>query len=164
MTSDKVHVSGDDALVIASVIIIASLRGKARPMSTVVDKKHVTGIGRSDQVGDGPADVFPGGLSVGVVGVDQNLDVILGKTVAIDEAGVHAIHVVNAALEFGLGAWVVAANQHRFLRHFSIVKLNTALSLCNVIICLSLCMTLLIICVSSDRLAGEEGHGYNCLL
>lgn len=121
MTSDKVHVSGDDALVIASVIIIASLSGKARPMSTVVDKKHVTGIGRSDQLGDGPADVFPGGLSVGVVGVDQNLDVILGEAVAIDEAGVHAIHVVNAALEFGLGAWVVAADQHRLLHHFSIL-------------------------------------------
>lgn len=129
MTSDKVHVSGDDALVVASVIVIASLSGKARPMSTVVDKKHVTGIGRSDQLGDGPADVFPGGLSVGVVGVDQNLDVMLGEAVAIDEAGVHAIDVVNAALEFGLGAWVVAANQHRFLRHFSIVLEHCSFSL-----------------------------------
>lgn len=118
-TSDEVHVSGDDALIIASVIVIASLSRKAGAMAAVVDKEDVAGIGRSDEVGDGPADVSAGGLSVGGIRVDQNLDVIFTEAISVHKAAVHPLHVVNAALQLCLGSLVVASYQHCLLRHFS---------------------------------------------
>ena len=63
-TSDEVHIGGNDAFVIASVVVFASLSRKACAVATVVDEEEVTGFGGSDEACDSIADVFAGGLCV----------------------------------------------------------------------------------------------------
>lgn len=117
ITSDEVHITGDNTLIIPSIIVLPSLRREPGAMAAVVEEQGVAGPGAGDEVGDGAADVGAGGLGVGVVGVDEDDDIGVVEAVAIDEAAVHAADVVNAALELGLGARVVAPHQHRFLPH-----------------------------------------------
>lgn len=117
-TGDEIHVAGDDALVVAGVVLLAGLGGEAGAMAAVVDEEEVAGLAGSDEMGEGAADVLAGGLDVGVVGVDEDGDVVLGEAVALDEAAVHLVDVVDAAFELSLGALVVATDQQRFPRHF----------------------------------------------
>lgn len=45
---------------------------------------------------------LPVGLEVGVVRVDEGGDVLIGEAVAVDEVGVHPLHVVDAFLQLRL--------------------------------------------------------------
>lgn len=78
-------------------------------MTAVVDKEDVAGLGRSDEIKDGAADVLAGRLNAIGMGIDEDGDVVLGESVTIDEAVVHTIDIVDAALEFGLGSLVIAS-------------------------------------------------------
>lgn len=117
-TGDEIHVAGDDALVVAGVVLLARLGGEAGAVAAVVDEEEVAGLGGSEEIGEGATDVLAGGLEGVVVGVDEDGDVVLGEAVAVDEAAVHPVDVVDAALELGLGARVVAPDQQRLPRHF----------------------------------------------
>ena len=98
-------------------------------MAAVVDEQDVARTGRSDEAGEGGAYVLAGWLSVGVVGVDEDGDVILRETVTVDEAFVHPPNVVDASFELSLGSRIVASDQYRL---FAIVSdsLFLSLSLC----------------------------------
>ena len=83
-TGDEIHVSGDDALVVAGVVVLAGLGGESSAMTAVVDEEEVAGVGRSDEVKDGAADVLAGRLETVGIGVDEDGDVVGGESVAID--------------------------------------------------------------------------------
>src|SRR5262249_50921596 len=99
------------------------------PMSTVVHEEQVPRLSRSHKIREGKADVLAGRLSVGVVGVDQDGDVVFRETIAIEEAAVSPPDIVDTTLEFGLGAGVVAAYQHRLLCHVVTNVLDRGMSL-----------------------------------
>lgn len=84
-------------------------------MAAVVEEEEVPGAGIPDEAGEGAADVSPRGLRRGSVGVGEDSDVGLVEAEAVDEAAAHAVDVVVAALELGLGARVVDAHQQRDL-------------------------------------------------
>lgn len=88
-------------------------------MAAIVNKKEVARGGGFDQIGESAADVAAGWLGVGIVGVDEDGDVVLGEAVTVDETAVHSPDVIDAAFEFGFGARVVDSDQHCFPRHIS---------------------------------------------
>lgn len=88
-------------------------------MAAIVDKKVVAGAGGFHEIGESAADVAACRLSVGIIGIDEDGDVILGEAVTVDEAAVHSPDVIDAAFELGFGARVVDSDQHCFLRHIS---------------------------------------------
>ena len=114
-TCDKVHVAGNDALVIAGVVVLPCLCGQTGAVAAVVEEEEVPGARVPDELRQRPADVGAGGLRPGGVAVEEDADVILVEAEAVDEAAVHAVHIVVAALELSLGAWVVDAHQERAL-------------------------------------------------
>ena len=117
LTGYKVHISGDNALVVAGVVFLASLGGKAGAVAAVVDEEDVAGASGIDEIREGGAYVVAGGLLVRIVGIDEDGDVIFGEAVTVDEARVHPPHIVDASFELGLGSGVVAADQNSLLRH-----------------------------------------------
>jgi len=80
-----------------------------------VEEEEVPGAGVPDEAGEGAADVGPRGLRRGAVGVGEDPDVGLVEAESVDEAAAHAVDVVVAALELGLGARVVDAHKQREL-------------------------------------------------
>ncbi|GFZ12761.1 PLAC8 family protein [Actinidia rufa] len=82
-TGDEIHVRGDDALVVASVVVLAGLGGEAGAVAAVVDEEEVSIVGGSEEIGEGFADVVAGGLGVRVVCVDEHRDVFLAEAVAL---------------------------------------------------------------------------------
>lgn len=86
-------------------------------MATVVDEEKVAWIGGSDETGKGGADVLACRLGIGVVGIDQDVDVVLGEAIAFDQTLMHPFNVVDASSELGLGSWVIASDQHGLLSH-----------------------------------------------
>ena len=125
LTSDEVHIRRNNAFIKASVIILSGFRGEARAMSAVMHEQHVPRPRRSYESGQRWPNVFPRGLRVGFVRVDQNGDVVFGETVSIDEAAVHPPHVVYASFQLRLCSRVVYSDQNGFFRHYA----NLALSL-----------------------------------
>lgn len=93
-------------------------------MAAVVHKEKIPRLSGSQQIGQSPADVLARGLGVGVIGVDQHRDVVLGESVAVYEAPVRLLDIVNATLELRLRSWVVASYQHRLLCHDLIENTN----------------------------------------
>lgn len=91
-------------------------------MAAIVHEEKVPRLGRSQQIPQNPADVLARRLGVGVIGVDQHRDVVLGEAVPVDEALISPLHIVYATLELRLGPWVVAPDQHRLLCHDSIKR------------------------------------------
>lgn len=126
-TSDEIHVAGDDALVVASVVVLAGLGRKSGAMAAVVNEEEVPWLRRLDESGESLAGVLAGGLSVGVVAVDENGDVVLGETESLDKAVVHPLDVVDASSQLRLRSRIVASDQHRFLPHLSL-KLSDCLA------------------------------------
>ena len=94
-------------------------------MAAVVDEEKVAWIGGSDETGKGRADVLAGGLGVGVVGINEDVDVVVGEAVTVDQTLMHPIDVVDASFELRLSSWVIASDQHRHFSHSynSITKL-----------------------------------------
>lgn len=119
ITGDEIHVAGDDALVVASVVMFSSLGGKAGAMAAVVEEEDVPRPGGSDETGEGVSDVGTSGLGGGFIGVDEDSDVVFGETVAVDEALMHPLHVVDASFQLCLRSRVVASHQKCFPRHRS---------------------------------------------
>lgn len=89
-------------------------------MAAIVNKKVIAGAGGFDQIGESAPNVVAGRLGVGIVGVDEDGDVVLREAVTVDEAAVHSPDVIDAAFEFGFGAGVVDSDQHCFSRHISL--------------------------------------------
>lgn len=118
-TGDEIHIGRDDALVVAGVVVLASLGRETSAVAAVVDEEEVAGLGRSDEIMHGAADVLAGGLNAIGIGVDEDGDVVLGEAIAVDEAVVHSFDIVDAALELSLGSLVIASNQQRLLPHDS---------------------------------------------
>lgn len=107
-TGDEVHITGDDALVVAGIVFVTGLGGEAGAVAAVVEEEVVAGAGEGDEFGDGAADVGSRGLGIGLVGVDEDSDVLLRKAVALHQAPVHPPHVVDATLQLRLRPRVVA--------------------------------------------------------
>jgi hypothetical protein len=84
-------------------------------VAAVVEEEEVPGARVVDEPGELSADVGARGLRLRGVGVDEDADVVLVEAEAVDEAAAHAVDVVVAALELGLGARVVDAHQERAL-------------------------------------------------
>lgn len=84
LTGDEIHVAGDDALVVASVVMFSGLGGEAGAMAAVVEEEDVAGPGGSDETGESVSDVGTSRLGGGFIGVDEDSDVVFGETVAID--------------------------------------------------------------------------------
>lgn len=99
-------------------------------MATVMEEEVIAGLGGGDEVAEGPADVGAGGLSVGSVGVDEDGDVSVVEAELLHQGAVHPVDVVDAALEFGLGARVVATHQHRSLSRHESLPLFASLRRC----------------------------------
>ncbi|GER33846.1 interferon regulatory factor 6, partial [Striga asiatica] len=117
LTGDQIHVRGDNALVVAGVVVLAGLRRESGDVAAVADEEEVSGPGRIDQIRKCGPDVVARGLGVGIVAVNEDGDVVLGEAVAVDEAGIHSADIVDAVSELRLCSGVVAADQHRPSRH-----------------------------------------------
>lgn len=116
-TGDEIHVAGDDALVVAGVVVLAGLRRQASSMAAVMEEEEVPGLGGGYQIRHGAADVSSGRRGEALVGVDEDGDVLLGEAESLHQAPAHPRHVVDASPQLRLRAGVVAAHQQRLLRH-----------------------------------------------
>lgn len=119
-TGDEVHISGNNALIIASIIILSRLSRKPSAVATIMHEQKVAGTGVSEQIGHCSAYVLASRPRVGVVGVDHHRDIFIGKSVTFDEASVHPTNVVYASFQFCFRSWVIAPYQHCLPRHFSL--------------------------------------------
>lgn len=117
LTSDEIHITGNNALIISSIIIFTSLRWQTSPVATVVHKQQISRLSRSHQIFQSPADVFPCWLSVRLICVDQNSDVFLWVSILVHQTLVHPLHIVDTPSQLCLRIWVVAPYQHRPLCH-----------------------------------------------
>ena len=117
LTSDEIHITGNNALIISSIIIFTSLRWQTSPVATVVHKQQISRLSRSHQIFQSPADVFPCWLSVRLICVDQNIDIFLWVSILVHQALVHPLHIVDTPSQLCLRIWVVAPYQHRPLCH-----------------------------------------------
>lgn len=95
-------------------------------MAAVVHEQNVAGLGGGHQIGEGGADVPAGGLRFVTIRVNEDGDMLRRKAVSVEQAAVHPPHIVDAPLQLRLGARVVAAYQHRPLRHILFPALTTA--------------------------------------
>ena len=117
LTSDEIHITGNNALIISSIIIFTSLRWQTSPVATVVHKQQISRLSRSHQIFQSPADVFPCWLSVRLICVDQNIDIFLWVSILVHQTLVHPLHIVDTPSQLCLRIWVVAPYQHRPLCH-----------------------------------------------
>lgn len=117
LTGNEIHVSRDDALVVAGVVVLSGLGRESSAVAAVVDEEDVAGFGRSDEIKEGAANVLAGRLNAIGIGVDEDGDVVLGEAEAIEEGVVHSVDIVDAALELSLGSLVIASYQHCLLPH-----------------------------------------------
>lgn len=77
LTGDEIHIARDDAFVVASIVLFTSLGRKTCAVAAVMDEEEIARLGGSDKIGKNASYVLASGLSVGVVSVDQDGDVIL---------------------------------------------------------------------------------------
>ena len=117
LTSDEIHITRNNALIISSIIIFTSLRWQTSPVATVVHKQQISRLSRSHQILQSPADIFPCWLSVRLICVDQNSDVFLWVSILVHQALVHPLHIVDTPSQLYLRIWVVAPYQHCPLCH-----------------------------------------------
>lgn len=80
-------------------------------MPTVVEEEDVSRARVLDELTKRPADVGAGGLRRAGVTVEEDTDLAFVEAEALDEASVHAGHIVVASLELRPGASVVDAHQ-----------------------------------------------------
>ncbi|GER52790.1 glutamate--tRNA ligase [Striga asiatica] len=113
LTGDEIHIRGDNALVVAGVVVLAGLRWEAGAVAAVVDEQEVAAPGRINQIGKCSTDVAARGLGAGLVCVDEYRDVVRRETVALDEAAVHSLDIVDATSQLRLCPRVIASDQHR---------------------------------------------------
>ena len=97
-------------------------------MATVMDKEKITWFGGSDETGKGGADILASGLGIGIIGIYQDADVVLGESESVDQTLMHPFNVVDASSELGLSSWVIASDQHRLLSH----SFNSIPGLCRI--------------------------------
>jgi hypothetical protein len=120
ITGDKIHITRDNALIVTSIIILSSFSRQPCPMSAIVDKQHVSRLGRANQILQRLAHVSPSWLCVRIIRVYQDSYVIFRKTITINKTLVHPLDIIYAAFELSFCSWVVAAYQQCLLCHGSV--------------------------------------------
>lgn len=75
-TSDEIHICGNNAFIVASVVLVVGLRRKTGAVAAVVDEEDVARLGRPDKLGQSESDVLAGGLGVGMMSVNENNNVL----------------------------------------------------------------------------------------
>jgi len=75
-TSDEIHICGNNAFIIASIILVVGLCRKTRAVAAEVDEEDVARLRRPDKLGQSQSDVLAGGLGVGMMSVNENNNVL----------------------------------------------------------------------------------------
>ena len=79
-TMDEIHVTRDNAFVIARLVILIGICGHAGAMATVVEEEYVSGLRLGDELLEGLPDIGARRRPVIVIGVDEHRNVILRES------------------------------------------------------------------------------------